>query len=441
MNDTIIYNISMLIINCTGITIAKYFYDGFFRKKYNSIFINILVLSVLIIVSTISSLLLDEINISTFIVFIFYFLILLYGYKGKLHLKAITSIFIVVFSLATEMLTAIILGWVFGFHLDEARKNLVFFIIGAIISKLLLVIIIRIILKIASRNVTTISTRSWLLIILIPITSIYLVINSAYKYILDDVFSINAIIICSGILFINLITFHLFDSIIKQTDENNQYRIRQNNLLIQQEQYINILTSYEKVKGIKHDMINHLISLNGYLNNEKYQEAKHYIDNLYENLSNSNSKIISGNIVIDAIINNKKELDLMKDILFETDIKVSNQMMIEDMDLCILLGNALDNAIEACVRIQNTNIHKIINLKMRFKNDNLLIQIKNTYDKDTIILKKGKYITAKKKNSDFDSGIGIDNMQKIVNKYYGNFKIEVNEDFFNLNILIPKEIV
>ncbi len=258
---------------------------------------------------------------------------------------------------------------------------------------------------------------------------------------MDDVFSINAIIICSGILFINLITFHLFDSIIKQTDENNQYRIRQNNLLIQQEQYINILTSYEKVKGIKHDMINHLISLNGYLNNEKYQEAKHYIDNLYKNLSNSNSKIISGNIVIDAIINNKKELDLMKDILFETDIKVSNQMMIEDMDLCILLGNALDNAIEACVRIQNTNIHKIINLKMRFKNDNLLIQIKYTYDKDTIIIKKGKYITAKKKDNDFDSGIGIDNMQKIVNKYYGNFKIEVNEDFFNLNILIPKEIV
>lgn len=436
MSDTIIYNISMTLINLTGIIIAIYFYDGFFVRKHNTVFMNALVLFGIIFLSTVSSLMFEEIDISTIIVFVFYFLILIYGYQGKLHIKTIASIFILVFSLVTEMLAAIILVLIFGFHLAEARENLVFFAIGAIISKLLLVIVIRIILKIATRNVSTISTRSWILIISIPITSIYLVINSAYKYILDDIFSINAVIICSGILCINLITFHLFDSIIKQTDENNQYRIRQNNLLIQQEQYINIITSYEKVKSIRHDMINHLISLNGYLNSEKYQEAKNYLDNLYENLSDSTTKIISGNVVIDAILNNKKELISMKDILFKMDIVVCNQIMIDDMDLCILLGNALDNAIEACERIKDAN-NKMINLKVRYKDGNLLLNLENTYDVNSIKMKSGKYVSTKRKHRSTDCGLGMDNMKRIVAKYSGNLKIEANEDFFRLCVLVP----
>jgi len=437
MSDSLIYDIFMILINLTGIIIAVYFYNGFFVRKYSTILWNILLLFSIVFLSTVSSLIFKEIDISTMIVFTFYFLILIYGYKGRIHIKVIASVFILVFSLVTEMLAAIILVWVFGFHLAEARENLVFFAIGAIISKLLLVIIIRVILKIASRNVSTISTRSWSLIISIPIISIYLVINCAYKYVLDNIFSLNAVIICSGILCINLITFHLFDSIIKQTAENDQHRIRENHLMIQQEQYISIISSYEKVKRLRHDMINHLISLNGYLNNEQYQEARNYVDNLSKNLSDSTRNIISGNIVVDAIINSKKKLMSTKDILFEVDIAVSNQMRIEDIDLCILLGNALDNAIEACERMKDVNIKRIINLKLRYKSGNLLLNLENTYDVNSVKMISGIFVSTKRIDKSTDCGMGIDNMKRIVGKYNGNFKIEVNEDFFRLCLLIP----
>jgi sensor histidine kinase regulating citrate/malate metabolism len=122
-------------------------------------------------------------------------------------------------------------------------------------------------------------------------------------------------------------------------------------MLMQQEQYQNIISGYDQVKKVRHDMINHLIVLDSYLSDSQYNQAVKYIGKLSEELDLSKKGVISNNIIVDALINNSMEKAKKQNITFDYNIFIPNQLMMDDMDLCIVLGNVLDNAIEACDRI------------------------------------------------------------------------------------------
>lgn len=358
-------------------------------------------------------------------------------YQGKIYIKAIISVFIVIFSIVTELLTGILITLVFKQELLSIRHNLLFLFLGCIVSKIMLLTLIELIIRLRNGKVSYVSLGSWFLILSIPIISIILSLEIVYEPIIHNEISMKPILICLSMLYINIITFYLFDNIVSKVIENNQYKIKEKQMLMQQEQYQNIISGYDKINKVRHDMKNHLILLDNYLANGDYIHAKEYIGKLNDELDITKKGVISNNIIVDALVNNCIEKAKKQNTVFQHEIFIPNRLNIDDMDLCVVLGNLLDNAIEACNRITDNSRIKRISFEMKYGNNYIFINQENTYNEETIKQVNGNYISSKGDRAGNSLGIGLGNIMNIVDKYDGTFKIESLNDMFCLKIILP----
>lgn len=309
----------------------------------------------------------EKSNVLLIISFGIFFIIAYLFYNGKIHIKMIMAIFIVIFSYLMELIAALVIVAVFGNVLYDIRHNMMLLLLGGIISKILLIFFAEIIIRFRKNNASQVSLRSWLLILSIPVFSVVLSVTSVYEPILKDEFSVISVLACVSIVYINVIVFYLFDSIVFQVNENNQFRFREKQLLIQKNQYENVIDGYNQVKRVRHDMVNHLLVLDGYLANQQYHEALEYIHKLNDELDFGKRGIVSSNVAIDALIGNGKLKAAKEGIDFECEVMIPRKLKIDEMDICIVLGNLLNNAIEACIRIDDERVSKRIMLKMYYK--------------------------------------------------------------------------
>ncbi len=438
MND-MIFNLIMTINNLVGIYVTIRLYQGIFKKQKisrNRQFVSMLFV---LLIFTILNIINNAIDIGIFIAFILYFLIALLMYQGKIHIKIIASIFVVIFSMVTELLTALAFIPIFGVQIESIRENMLLLFLGGMISKLLLLLIFEIISRIISRKASMVSTSSWLLIITIPAISLYLAVGSVYQEVIANEFSLRSVLLSIAILYINLIAFYLFDRIVQQIHENNQRKFHEEQLLMQQRQYQSILSGYEQVKKVRHDMKNHMVIIESFLENQKYVDASRYLEQLHGDLNAPVKEVISGNVVVDALINHRKKENTNRQIQLCSDIKIpGNFEILDDMDLCIVLGNALDNAYEACDRIIDSNQQKDIQLVMKYDEGTLFIQLSNPYNVDSIRSTSGRFTTSKEEVN--MHGIGMNNIEAVVEKYNGILKAEPGKESFELNIMIPDRV-
>lgn len=186
-------------------------------------------------------------------------------------------------------------------------------------------------------------------------------------------------------------------------------------------------------------MLNHLVALDGYLANRRCREALEYIHKLNDELDFSKRGIISGNMVVDALLSNRKSRTAEKGIEFEYEVMVPGKFKIDDMDICIILGNALDNAIEACQRLTDEQMKKRIVLEVKYKRDSVLIEVKNSYDLSTIKKRNGRYVSSKRyqEKDELGTGTGTGNMEEIIEKYGGVYQTDLQEEVFVLKMMIP----
>lgn len=135
-------------------------------------------------------------------------------YNGKWQIKLIISVFFVVFSIVSELITTVMFGLIFDASIIGVRENPMHLFLGGVVSRFLLILMVETVVKFSNKNASEVSSRSWLSIMPIPLVSILLVVSVVYESIVNNVFSANAVIACLAIFYINLISFYLFDHII-----------------------------------------------------------------------------------------------------------------------------------------------------------------------------------------------------------------------------------
>jgi sensor histidine kinase regulating citrate/malate metabolism len=162
-----------------------------------------------------------------------------------------------------------------------------------------------------------------------------------------------------------------------------------------------------------------------------------YIHKLNEELDYDKRGVVSNNVAIDALISNRKSKAVNEGIKFEAEIMIPKKLKIDDMDICIVLGNALNNAIEACRRITDEQVDKQIVLKMGYKQDHVLIELKNSYNPDTIKKRNGRFLSSKLYRKSDEIGIGMENMEGIIEKHEGVYQIDLKEEMFVVKIMLP----
>ncbi|BFK82384.1 sensor histidine kinase [Clostridium baratii] len=198
--------------------------------------------------------------------------------------------------------------------------------------------------------------------------------------------------------------------------------------------YIELEKYYSEIFRIKHDINNHNNIISVLLQNGEYDELKNYMDKYNENIINlDNEVLICKNKIIDAICLSKRSICKESGIDIKFDIKVPEVINIDDLDLCIIYGNILDNAIEACNRIADQSKEKFIDIKSNIVKGYLTIKIVNS--KDGVSIKRnGKFITLKKDKK--NHGIGLYSVQKSVDKYNGQVILKDKEEVFTTCIIV-----
>lgn len=308
-------------------------------------------------------------------------------------------------------------------------------VLGAVMSEITVLTIIMCLKKfLQHENIKSLPIKHNIALLLIPIGSLFVVYQMfmiSGKQVGKTM--IKESVLCMVImLFINLIIFKLY---ILLADEMELRRY--NSVYTQQLELCNKhiqekeITMFEYRKA-KHDIKQHHSLLLTMLNEENYQMAKEYLSDLVE--ENKNYKISicnTDNLVVDAIINAKSSLMKLMGIDCTVDIHIPTELPFANADISILLGNSIDNAIEATDKVEKD---KNIKIYMVYEKNILIITIINPYNTKLIKDKQGIIKTSKSDKN--NHGFGLESIKKIVEKYCGSVVIEENNNQFTLKMML-----
>lgn len=199
-------------------------------------------------------------------------------------------------------------------------------------------------------------------------------------------------------------------------------------------EYAHVLSQITELRTLKHDIDHHMQTLSSLISANHSQEALLYLDKIGDELSKNHPILSSGNLPVDCILSNKIQLAQMKNIPIEYSVLLPNRLPLNDVDLCSLLGNLCDNAIEACDKLPAT-AEKRIDLHIMPFQDMLSIKITNPSDGNYKKDKNGLLLSTK--SNDSQHGIGLKQIEKIVTKYNGFTTIQPGDNDFAVDILIP----
>jgi sensor histidine kinase regulating citrate/malate metabolism len=235
-------------------------------------------------------------------------------------------------------------------------------------------------------------------------------------------------------LIINIAIFVLHETMSRES-EKNYVLIAQNKQYELTEQHNSeVIEIYTKMREWRHDYNNHMQLLVNILerpdSGDNINEAVSYIKNLDEKIKSSSLEIVTGNYIVDAIVSAKATLAHSHNISFEHNIYLPDGINIESTDLCSILSNLLDNAIEACCKIEQG---RYINLEIIFVKTQLNIKIINAANGEYKI-ESGKFKTTKPGDL---HGIGMGQVKSIVENYGGFYDVDAGTDSFTTQISIP----
>ena len=231
------------------------------------------------------------------------------------------------------------------------------------------------------------------------------------------------------LLFINILVFYLYDSLLRDYEQKYKNAILQQEVNEYKNQLILIQQSQKKLEGIKHDMKHHYLALHNMIKDSSKEELEKYLNEMIEFSGNAKEYVASGNRDIDSILNYMIQQARDEKITVRTKINIGQQMEVNLFDINVVLGNLLENAISAAKQSEE----KKICIGMELDRGILYIDVKNTYN-GYIENKDGKLITTKSQKQ--GHGIGLQNVEMIIEKYNGKMNIDYDEKVFLVNVML-----
>ena len=279
--------------------------------------------------------------------------------------------------------------------------------------------------RLINKRVRDLPVKYWALIILIPIISIFWLQTILDSFTVNDSISYFSLSISlAGIIFINIAMFNFFESY------EDKIKLKYLETLKQQEQenYKLLTLSYKQVREFKHDIENQFSVLNDMLENDDIDAAKKYLVKLSSFVRLANRPCCTGNHTVDSIVNIKGSLAQTYDIEFICKVNIITSIKADELELCRIIGNCLDNAIEGCLRCDV--LHKHIWISITEEQEKLFLVITNTSNKvDASVLSS----TKKEKGL---HGIGVSSIKSSVDRLGGLLKFDYENGIFKVNIMV-----
>lgn len=195
-----------------------------------------------------------------------------------------------------------------------------------------------------------------------------------------------------------------------------------------QKYYLEVENMYQKMRGWRHDYRHHIQTMKVHMANGEFDEIGAYLDMLDDDLTNVETVIKTGNRMADAILNSKLSLAAQKEIKVKAEANIPVALTVSELDLCTVIGNLLDNAMDACMELPVAE--RLIRIYMEMKGNYLYISVINTAGGK----KKNNFRTTKGEGH----GFGLKRIDMIAKKYGGYITRASEDGAFSTEVLLPQ---
>lgn len=196
--------------------------------------------------------------------------------------------------------------------------------------------------------------------------------------------------------------------------------------------YREVDNMYRQIRGWRHDYRNHIQTMKAYAALGDLEAVKKYLDLLDEDLTTVDTVIKTGNPMTDAILNSKISLAKSKDINVVADAHIPLKLKTSEIDLCSIIGNLFDNAIDASMKLPKEQ--RVIRVYMDMKNTQLYISFTN-FTAGKKLKKDGRLFHSTKGDG---HGFGLVRIDAIVDRLDGYLSRNSEDGAFTTEILLPQ---
>ena len=195
--------------------------------------------------------------------------------------------------------------------------------------------------------------------------------------------------------------------------------------------YDEVDTMYRKMRGWRHDYHNHIQVLKAHMSLNQYNQASEYLDKLEEDLTTVDTVLKTGNVMVDAILNSKLTMIMERKIQVDATAIVPQDIAISGIDLSVLIGNILDNAMEACMQVEEEK-DRFIRIYIDIVKKQLYISVTNSMEGRA--KKTGNLFLSSKQGN---HGFGLLRIDSIVAKYNGFINRQTENGVFATEVMLP----
>lgn len=356
--------------------------------------------------------------------------------KGTFMQKMFWSIFVMLLIMGITIVVLSIEGCIIGKgYLNLVIQKDLYRFVGVVIIQIVLFYLTRFMIKRTKKDSTySLKWNEWFVLLIIPVISIFtmsfvslIIINIEDQLSpMQHIFSILSIL---GILMTNSLVYVLYVNMQKDHAKQLEYSILQQAFKSQEKSVEETKILYQSVRSIRHDLKQHFQVALTMLHSGKINEAVDYMEKYNDTvLDGISNKVFCDNDVVNYIINSKSKI--CSDRHIKIYFYIANEIPeFSDLDLCVLLGNALDNAIEGVSGEGNNEIY----LELRNVDNFFMISVKNTII-NSVLEDNPNLISTK--NEKEVHGLGILSMKEVVQKYNGSIEFYESDNKFCCDMLL-----
>ncbi|KSV59710.1 sensor histidine kinase [Acetivibrio ethanolgignens] len=368
-----------------------------------------------------------KIPLVTLIFTISFFFGISFNYKSSLQKKIVVSSFVYAILFVIEIVMSVSIGFM---DISALKDSTFHSGIGLILIRTVTMLTAYLLnrYKNARRKDFPIPSAYYAAFIIILFGTLYLFAISLEK---DNLTLFNVLISGAVLILVN-ITMILIDEKIYNSIavKNEKYMLEQQNIAYENQAEI-MKQSNESIRALKHDMKNHLLMLSAMYKNGRGNEIEDYVGKILVEMTGEGFSS-SNNFVIDSIVNFKLKQLYDTDTKIAVDVCVPPELNILAYDMTVILGNLLDNAITATLKAED----KRLDLRISCSMGNLIILIENSFDGE-LIFEDGRFKTTKKHKN--KHGLGLSNIEKILEKYGGEIRMDYTGETFSTSVILPYE--
>ncbi|MBD5096731.1 MAG: GHKL domain-containing protein [Lachnospiraceae bacterium] len=236
-------------------------------------------------------------------------------------------------------------------------------------------------------------------------------------------------IVCGAFLLVNIIISYLIDDLVNSSKNALENQVLRDQMRAYEREIILQNEKVEILRSFRHDMKHHFSEISALASVGDTKQIKKYVSNMDDNLKETTMLVDSGNTGLDTVLNYMLQRAVDKDIPVNVRVAVPEELELSAYDMNIILGNLIENAIEAQKEVNAPGIDLIIS----YSKDSLIIELSNTYS-HKVRFKEGLPVTTKRPAS--EHGYGIRNVRKVLDKYTNTLDFDCSDDRFTVRILM-----